>query len=76
MLIEKNNLRFIDSNNVRFLENISITPLPIFSDQAKEFLSDLSKMLFNREEIRKYEDIAAFAFWCRKANLEKISSIT
>ena len=74
MHIKKNYLNFIDSNNVELLKDIEITPFPIFSDQPKLFLSELSKALFNLDEIRKYEDISSFAFWCRKSNLEKITS--
>ena len=74
MHIEKNNLIVVDANNVKYLKDIKINPLPIFSLETRLFLSELSKALFNTEEIRKYEDLASFAFWCRKSNLERISA--
>jgi len=46
----------------------------IFDDQVLNFLSDLSIVLRKSSEIRNYPDVANFAFWCRRANLQRISS--
>jgi hypothetical protein len=41
----------------------------VFSDDTLSFLSDISESLLNSPQIRKYPDVATFAFYCRKANL-------
>ena len=48
--------------------------LPIFSEEACVFLYDLSQTIMRSQEFRMYNDIAALAFWCRKANIQKIKS--
>lgn len=47
-------------------------PLQTYSVEIVTFLDDLSKVLLKSKEIRTYPDLSAFAFWCRKANIEKI----
>tara|TARA_B100000886_G_scaffold93274_1_gene61661 strand:+ start:17032 stop:18252 length:1221 start_codon:yes stop_codon:yes gene_type:complete len=64
----------ISFENIYQLENLEVNHLPIFSDLSIEFLSQLSKNLFELNNIRDYTDVAAFAFWCRKKNLEKLFS--
>ncbi len=54
------------------LGTIESKPLPPYSSQALEFLSALSKALLAKPGSRKYPDIAAFAFWCRNANLSRL----
>ena len=48
-------------------------PLVPFCDESVSFLSDLSKELLREKDI-DFSDIITFAFWCRKANLEKLKS--
>ena len=50
----------------------SFRPFVPFDSILREFLIDLSSELINRPESRTYPDIMAFAFWCRKANINKI----
>jgi len=47
-------------------------PLPIYSDEALAFLADLSSGLLHDPVSRTYPDATSFAFWCRKANLQKL----
>lgn len=42
-----------------------------FSEVAVNFLAELSKNLMSNKEARLFPDIISFAFWCRRANLEK-----
>ena len=44
----------------------------VFSDVTLSFLSDISKELLNSPFVRKYPDVATFAFYCREANLKVI----
>ena len=53
-------------------EHISSFPEPVFSELRIEFLSELSKKLLSQKDIRKFPDVATFAFWCRGSNLKKI----
>ena len=55
------------------LDDMSYQPLRPYSNEAIEFLSDLSKALLAMPEAREYPDIAAFGFWCRRAQLLKLS---
>ena len=51
------------------MERIKV--LPLFSDQALDFLECLSKRLMSSNEAKKYPDVIAYAFWIRRASLEK-----
>lgn len=44
----------------------------VFSDDIFSFLSDISELLLKSPDIRYYPDVATFAFYCRKANLNGI----
>jgi hypothetical protein len=44
----------------------------VFSDDIISFLSDISELLLKSPDIRNYPDVATFAFYCRKANLNGI----
>ena len=40
-----------------------------FSDDTLSFLSDISEVILKSPQIRKYPDVATFAFYCRRSNL-------
>ncbi len=63
----------VDINVGGSLSTIKCKPLTPYSLHAIEFLSALSKALLGKSEIRQYPDIAAFAYWCRKANIERLA---
>jgi hypothetical protein len=44
----------------------------IFSKESIDFLSELSDFLFKSPKIREFPDVATFAFYCRKANLNSL----
>ena len=44
----------------------------IFSEDTVSFLSEISELLLKTPAIRNYPDVATFAFYCRKANLNGI----
>ena len=46
-----------------------LDPDEIFSDLSVGFLSTLSSVLAKNQLIRRYPDVATFAFFCRKANI-------
>lgn len=56
-----------------FLQGVqSVSPLEIFSNQTIDFLSQLSVTLLANQDAKKYPDVATFAFFCRKANLNSL----
>lgn len=55
------------------LESIDCNPLPPYSIEVVNFLSDLSKRLLKNPQSRIYPDITGFAYWVRKASLNRLS---
>ncbi|MCR4818815.1 MAG: hypothetical protein K5841_07660, partial [Fretibacterium sp.] len=53
-------------------EKVINVPLPACSDEALAFVSGLSAHLMKLQEARIYPDIAALAFWGRRAGLERM----
>jgi len=53
-------------------ENIIKTPLNAYSDEALDFIFDLSSKIMKSPLIRAYPDLAALGFWCRKGNIQKL----
>jgi len=47
----------------------------IFSTESIDFLSDISNNLLKRPEVRDYPDVATFAFYCRRANINAIKKV-
>lgn len=70
-----------DFDNIRYLvgdigtlEQMQKVPaLPIFSEKAVAFLSCLSEKLMHNNEAKSYADVIAYAFWIRRASLNKES---
>ncbi len=50
----------------------SAKPLVPFSEEVLSFLSDLSALLMKTPAARPYPDVITFAFFCRRAHLEKL----
>ena len=55
------------------LDSVKIKPLPPYSEPAVLFLAELSKKLLSLHAIRTFPDVAAFAYWCRAANLARMA---
>ncbi len=68
-----NNIKFIvgDADVLGNMEHVRA--LPLFSEMTLSFLDALSKGLMHHPDAKKYPDIIAFAFWIRKASLEKLA---
>ncbi len=52
-------------------KKIKKSKLEPFDELALDFLSDISKQIFNSGKLKRYPDLISFAFWCRKRNLIK-----
>lgn len=55
------------------LADILCKPLSPYSKEAISFLAELSRRLLKNPAARTYPDIAGFAYWCRQANLARLS---
>tara|TARA_B100000965_G_scaffold406811_1_gene448906 strand:- start:3549 stop:4742 length:1194 start_codon:yes stop_codon:yes gene_type:complete len=53
--------------------NFKIGPGKIFDNTVIDFLDELSKAILKNKKNFSYTDLITFAFWCRKANLIKLS---
>jgi hypothetical protein len=49
-------------------------PLVAFAPVAREFLAELSRQLLSDAEIRTMPDVLSFAWFCRKANIERLAA--
>lgn len=56
------------------LDTLDRRPLRPYAEPVLAFLAALSKALLGRAELRDHPDIATFAFWCRSANLARLSA--
>ena len=52
--------------------NVDNSPLPVFDEEVVQFLGDLSAEILKSSLSRQYPDLSAFAFYGRKANLQKL----
>jgi hypothetical protein len=67
-----NDVTYLYPNNPDFDVIKNSKPFEIFSDVALNFLDDLSKSLFANSAAQKLPDVISFAFWCRKANMQRL----
>ena len=76
MKIEMEKVDFLVGNGIENVEELlRLNSLGIFSDETICFLSDISDYLLKDTEVRKYPDVATFAFFCRKANLKNLKRL-
>lgn len=55
-------------------ENIKNTPIRIFDDDVCTFIAELSNEILKSPLARIYPDLTAFAFWGRKANIQRMKN--
>lgn len=56
------------------LSALDTRPLPPCAPQVLAFLGELSQHLLASPAARTYPDVAAFAYWCRPANLRRVAA--
>lgn len=54
--------------------NYDLGPYEIFDKKIIHFLSEVSNKILKSKKYNKYTDLATFAFWCRKKNIQALSS--
>ena len=52
-------------------QNFTDIPQQPFSSSSLRLLEALSRRLLGNSHVRAFPDVVAFAYWCRKANLQK-----
>jgi hypothetical protein len=68
----------LNNKDVNFLvgnlriENLSLST---FDNNVCDFLSEFSNILISDKNAKKYNDLIALAFWCRKKNLIKLKKL-
>lgn len=65
----------MNEDKIRYLvgsKAMEVAPEELFSEMVCSFLDDLAKELRKCEEAKAYPDIQTFAFWIRKANVNKL----
>lgn len=65
-------VEFLVGDESGLTEIIDQPALDIFSENTVCFLSEISKLLLKSINIRDYPDVATFAFFCRRANINKL----
>jgi len=65
-----NEITFLFSEQRRLESVRNVSPEEIFSNSSVDFLNALSSELVKAPRIRQFPDVASFAFFCRKANLQ------
>ena len=50
----------------------NVPPLPIFSEEARAFLTALSARILRDAEAKAYPDVVTLGFWCRPAALHRM----
>ena len=64
--MRENKVRYVVGN-----ESVSVRPRVPFDDLVCQFLDDFSKEILRDPALKSYPDVVSFAFWIRKANIQK-----
>ena len=70
MLTNKIKKKIIFETNPKFFQNTKVQKSSVvFSKNVIDFFDELSNYIFKNRKIKKFPDLATFAFFCRKANV-------
>ena len=67
---------YIDKHNINQIIkkiNLSNKPFCIFENEIINFFDIISNVILSKKKFKKFPDLVAFGFWCRKKNLIHIS---
>lgn len=74
MQINTNDMKFLVGNTDVLTDMEKTSALPMFSDQAVEFLADLSRELLKDQRTKLCVDVTSYAYWIRKASIENVKT--
>ena len=63
--------KYLVGSEDNIFKSDSIPALITFSEEAVDFLADLSRELLTKKGIRQHQDVMTYAYWIRKASLER-----
>lgn len=63
-----------DVKNILKNFDFEIGPYKIFDKKIVNFLNEISNRILKSKKYNQYTDLATFAFWCRKKNIEALSN--
>ena len=66
-------IEFVVGNENDFDKIHEVKPLNIFAGNVCNFLNSLSQRLLKSHPASQFSDAITFAFWCRKASINKMS---
>ena len=72
MLQNSNEIQYLCRGTADFELLPSLPKLTPFSQQACDFLAELSSEIMKNPESRQYPDVITFGFFCRKGNVSKL----
>ena len=72
MLTNSNDIEFLVGDMTVLKKMQSVPVLPMFSQQAVDFLAALSQALFKDERTKRNTDIMSYAYWIRRSSIENI----
>lgn len=72
MQISSEDFEFLVGNPVSLRTMPKTALLPMFSQAAIDFLSDLSRELLKDKRTRAFQDVVSYAYWIRKTSLEAV----
>ena len=69
--LKESSLHFLAGDPETLIHIDEQAPMEPFAQRTLDFLAALAAGLRAHSQIRSFPDVAAFAFWCRRANLER-----
>ena len=69
------NIDFLIGSKELYQDSCKDKTLKTFSKDVLDFFADLSKELLGNKEAKNYADIVTFAFWIRRASIEKYKEL-
>lgn len=71
MQINSDKITFLVGDDSTLYGAEGVPVLPMFSEQAMKFLEELSRLLLRDKRTRQNVDVMSYAYWIRRANLER-----
>lgn len=74
--VERNNnlIHYIVGDSQILYDMRKVPVMSLFSEQVLDFFSKLSNSLLKDKRAKEYQDILSYAFWIRRANIEREKS--
>ena len=71
MLKSLDDIQYLYKGDIELKDMPNLKKLQPFSEEVRLFLAELSKVILSDKEAKEYPDVITFAFFCRKANIDR-----